>query len=184
MQLVQTVPPTSEPITLDEAKTFLRILEDDDNATITSMIKSAREYAENYTNRQFEIATYELLAERFVQDIKLPKNPIKTLTSIEYMDENGDYQVLDSSFYYLYGEDDIFKFHFDETISHKTHKQAIKYTFVSGYDVVPESIIAYMNILISTLYENRELYIIGVSVDKLANPMALKLLDMYRVQPI
>lgn len=184
MYLVQTVAPIQEPISLEDAKVFLRILDNLDDTTIASMIKSSREYAENYTNRQFETATYELFTDRFTQDLKLPKNPIKTLTSVEYMDENGDYQVLDSSYYYLYGEDDIFKVHFDNTVSHKNHKNAIKFTFDSGYDVVPESITAYMKVLISTLYENRELYIVGVPVDKLANPMAVKLLDMYRVQPV
>ncbi len=184
MYLVQTLAPTSEPISLEEAKDFLRILENDDDTTITSMIKSSRGYAENYTNRQFEIATYELYTDTFCQDMKLPKNPIKTLTSVEYMDENGDYQILPSSDYYLYGEDDIYKVHFDNTVSHKTRKNAIKFTFDSGYDVVPEGIKAYIQILISTLYENRELYVVGVPVDKLANPMAIKMLDMYRVQSI
>lgn len=184
MYLVQTVVPTAEPLSLEDAKNFMRILEDDSDSDIISMIKSAREYAENYTNRQFKVATYELFTDCITQDLRLPKNPIKTLSSVEYMDDSGDYQVLDSSKYYLYGEDDIYKIHFEETITHKAHKNAIKITFDSGYDVVPEGIISYLKILVSTLYENRELYLIGVSVDKLANPMALKMLDMYRVQPI
>ena len=183
MYLVQTVSPTNEPLSLVNAKAFMRIIESDDDVTITSMIKSSREYAENYTNRQFEVATYELFTNGFIQDMEMPKNPIKTLAKIEYMDENGTYQILDSSFYYLYGENDIFKIHFEQTISHKVHKNAIKFTFDSGYATVPEGIIAYLMVLVSTLYENRELYIVGVSIDKIANPMIHKMLDMYRVQP-
>jgi len=183
MQLVQTVAPVNEPISLEEAKTFLRILENDDDSTVTSMIKSAREYAENYTNRQFEIATYELCTENFIQDMKMPKNPIKTLTSVEYMDENGVYQELDTDFYYLYGENDIFKVHFDQIVSHKTHKNAIKFTFDSGYETVPESIIAYMNLTISTLYEERKL-LTDFKKNEEAYKLFIKLLDMYRVQSI
>lgn len=184
MYLVQTVAPIQEPVSLEEAKDFMRILENDDDASILSMIKSATSYAENFTNRQFEQATYELFAEHWTQDICLPKNPIKTLDKIEYMDNNGVYQILDSANYYLYGEYDIFKVHFDKTESHKCHKNAIKYTFVSGYDAVPEEIKSFILVLVSTLYENRELYVIGASIETEANPIAMRMLKMYRVQPI
>lgn len=184
MYLVQTVAPTQEPISLQEAKDFMRILESDDDATIEAMIKSATSYAENFTNRQFETATFELFAENFTQDIQLPKNPIKDLVSIEYMDQDGVYQVLDSANYYLYGEYDIFKVHFVKTVSHKTHKNAIKYNFISGYDNVPEGIKSFILVMVSTLYENRELYVIGASIETEANPIAMRMLKMYRVQTI
>ena len=183
MYLVQTVAPANEPLSLEDAKSFMRILESDDDTTIEAMIKSAREYAENYTNRQFEVATYELFTDKFVQDLKLPKNPIKDLTKIEYMDENGDYQILDSSYYYLYGENDIFKVHFDTTVAHKTHKNAIKFTFDSGYDVVPESIVSYIRLDVSTLNEERVL-LTDFKKNKEVYEMFIKMLDMYRVQPI
>ena len=93
MNYTQIVAPTSEPLTLEDAKTFMRILEDDDDALITSMIVGAREFAENYTNRQFVEATYELITNRFILDMKLRHNPIKSISKIEYMDENGDYQI-------------------------------------------------------------------------------------------
>ena len=184
MDLVQTVAPIEEPITLQVAKDFLRVIETDDDTEIQAMITSAREYAENYTNRQIKSATYELYLEEFSETIQLPKNPIQSITSIEYMDESGVYQTLDSASYYTYLDNEITTIFFEDMPDHKDHKRAIKITFVSGYSAVPESITAYIKILVSTLYENRELYIIGVSVDKLANPMALKMLDMYRVQPI
>lgn len=184
MYLVQTVPPANQPISLQEAKDFMRILESDDDATIEAMIKSATSYAENFTNRQFETATFELFAEHWTQDITLPKNPIKDLQKIEYMDNNGVYQILDSANYYLYGEYDIFKVHFDKTESHKCHKNAIKYTFESGYDNVPEEIKSFILVMVSTLYENRELYVIGASIETEANPIAMRMLKMYRVQTI
>jgi uncharacterized phiE125 gp8 family phage protein len=184
MYLVQTVAPINEPVSLDEAKKFMRILENDDDTLIESMIIGAREYAENYTNRQLMTATYELYLSDFIQDFKMPKNPIQSITSIEYMDEDGNYQVLDSSLYYLYGDNDISKIHFEDFEDHKEHKKAIKITFVAGYTTVPSSIIAYIKVLVSTMYENREQYIIGVSAETNANPMINKLLDMYRVQPI
>ena len=55
---------------------------------------------------------------------------------------------------------------------------------LSGYDVVPSGIIAYIRMAVSTMYENRESYVIGVSIDKNANPLLDKMLNMFRIQPI
>lgn len=184
MNLVQTVAPTSEPITLEEAKHFMRILEDDDDTLIESMIIGAREYAENYTNRQLMSATFELTTDIIYSGFKLPKSPVQSITKIEYMDEDGVYQVLDTSDYYSYIDNEITKLDVNILPTYKDDKRAFKITFVSGYDTVPNSIISFMKVLISTMYENREQYIIGVSANTNANPMINKMLDMYRVQPI
>jgi len=184
MNYTQTVAPTAEPLLLADAKTFMRILETDDDALITSMIVAAREFAENYTNRQFKQATFELITNRFIDGMKLRKNPIQSISSIQYMDENGTYQTLSTENYYLYFDNGIGHLHFEDLPSIKDDKRAVKITFVSGYATVPSSIVSYLKVLVSTLYENREQYIVGVNVDTLANPMINKMLDMYRIQPL
>lgn len=184
MQLIQTVAPTKEPITLDEAKLFMHIIEDDEDDLITSMIVASREYAENYTNRQLETATFELITDGLVQDFKLPKNPVQSISKIEYMDLEGNYQTLDTSNYYLFVDYGVSKIHFEEFPSHKEDKRAIKITFISGYATVPSSIKTYMKMLVSTVYENREHYVIGASIETNANPMLDKMLDFYRIKPI
>lgn len=184
MNYTQTVAPTSEPLSLADAKTFMHILETDEDDLISSMIVGAREYAENYTNRQFKDATFELITNCFVQDMKLRHNPIKSISKIEYMDANGNYQTLSTDNYYLYYENGIGTLYFTETPSIKDDKRAVKITFISGYTTVPSSIIAYIKVLVSTMYENREQYIVGVSVETLANPIINKMLDMYRVKPL
>lgn len=184
MYLVQTVAPTKEPITLAEAKLFMRILEDDDDALITSMIVGAREYAENYTNRQLMPATFELTLNSFAQDLQIPKAPLNSITKIEYMDVDGMYQTLDTSLYYSYGENGTSKLHFESGLpTFKDDKRAVKITFTSGYTTVPSSIVSFIKVLVSTMYENREQYVIGVSIDTMANPLVFKMLDMYRVRP-
>lgn len=184
MNYTQTVAPTSEPLSLTDAKDFMRIIETDDDAMITSMIVGAREFAENYTNRQFVAATYELITDRFVQDMKLRHNPIKTISKIECMDETGVYQTLSTDEYYLYYDNSIGRIHFNSFPSIKDDKRAVKITFTSGYDTIPTSIVSFLKVFVSTIYENREFYIIGVSVDKFANPMIVQMLNFYRVQPL
>lgn len=43
----------TEPITLNDAKLYLRVDSDDDNDLIRSLITAAREYAEGFQNRVF-----------------------------------------------------------------------------------------------------------------------------------
>ena len=47
--------PTSEPVTLAEAKNFLRVTITDDDLLISSLITAAREACEAFTGRSFWI---------------------------------------------------------------------------------------------------------------------------------
>jgi len=184
MYLVQTVAPIKEPITLNEAKAFAVVFEDEDNALLESFISTAREYAENYTNRQFELATFELYTDRFTQNMVIPKGHIKSIEKIEYMDNDGIYQILDTNLYYLFGENDIFRVHFEKTMPHKHHKKAIKITFVAGYDSVPNSIKTYIKHIVSTMYENREKFYQGTNISEIIGDMYISILYKYRIQPL
>lgn len=184
MNLIQTVSPLEEPLSLEDAKNFMHIIEDDENTLIEDMIRSAREYAENYTNRQLEVATFELINEIIYCGFKLPKNPVKSITKIEYMDSNGTYQIMPNTDYYVYIDNGISKLHINKMPSYKCDKRAFKITFVGGYDVVPSSIVSYIKMLVSTMYENRESYVIGASINTSANPLLDKMLNMYRIQSV
>jgi uncharacterized phiE125 gp8 family phage protein len=184
MNLVQIVAPIAEPLSLDDAKTFMHILEDDEDDLITSMIESAREYAENYTNRQFEIATWELITECMYSGLTIDKSTVTEIVTVEYMDEDSVYQTLSTDDYYLYFEHGAGKLHFDSIPSHKDDKRAFKITFKAGYATVPSGIVSFLKVFVSTIYENRELYIIGVSVETMANPAIIQMLNFHKVQSI
>ena len=192
MYLVQKVAPINDLLSLDEAKSFMRILDNDSDSDIQAIIKSCIEYVENYTNRQFITATYELYTETFIKNMRLPKNPIQSITSIEYLDEDGVYQTLSTDYYYIYGENGVSKIYFQDTLpTHKEHKNAIRITFIAGYGddstSVPESIKSCVKVLVSTLYENREHYVVGftsVSIETEANPIIDKMLCMYKVREV
>lgn len=182
--LVQKVGPTTEPVSVVEAKSFLRVLGNEDDLLIASIIKASREYAEQITGSQFMEATFELYTEKFEDDFKLPKNPIKSIESIEYMDDNENYQVLDNSTYYFYEEFGISKIKYKTfpDVSTIEHKKAIRITFKSGFESVPESIKAWIKVKVSTLYENREQFVIGASITSFDDKFVDCLLNPYKIK--
>lgn len=58
-------PPTATPITLVEAKEFLRVTDNLQDATIISLINEATTYVERKTRRQLCSATYALVLDSF-----------------------------------------------------------------------------------------------------------------------
>lgn len=86
--------PDIEPITLDEAKIFLRIDGTDQNDVIESLIIAARQEAEKITRRQFITATWELRLDYFPEIIYLPMPSLQSVTSVKYLDYSGTEQTL------------------------------------------------------------------------------------------
>ena len=182
MQLIQTVAPAQEPISLEDTKDFLRVLDTDSDNLITSLIVAVREHVENVTNRQLERATFELLASDFIS--KLPKNPISSIEKIEYMNADGNYVLLDASTYYLYERNGIGYISYSEIPNILDHKQAVKITFISGYVTVPETIKQYIRITVSNLFENKEPWVIGASVAKINGELIENLLSPHKIRSI
>jgi len=90
--LVQTVAPTAEPVSLEEAKWHLRIDTDDNDYIIEGLIKAAREHAEAVLNRALLSQTWCMYLEDWPDDedyIEIPYPPLQSITSIIYTDYNG-----------------------------------------------------------------------------------------------
>lgn len=117
--------PTVEPITLDDAKNFLRIDASDtsDDTLITALIKAARSLVEAHTNRALLTQTWDYWMDSFPPSqhgqragwwdgvregalssiveaqgtIRLPKAPLQTVNSITYYDTTDTAQTTDLS---------------------------------------------------------------------------------------
>lgn len=186
--IIQKVAPSQEDInkilSLDEAKSFMRIVSTDEDEDIQSYIKAAIADAEGITNRQFAKATYELYLSIFPwENFKLPKNPINEIVSIQYMDLEGNYQTIDSSTYYLFSRYEVghIAFNVFPNFKIKNHKKAVRITFISGYlEDFPMDLKQWLKVRVSTLYENREEITLGVSVSK--NNHVDSILKRYRIR--
>lgn len=99
MGLVRTVEPVLEPATLQEVKTHARVVHTDEDVYIESLIASARSYAEMFTRRAIITQTWQLTLFGFPRIIILPNPPLQTVSSIQYVDQDGSTQTLSTDVY-------------------------------------------------------------------------------------
>ena len=77
------MPPAIEPVTLDEAKTWLKLDTSDDDATVIRLIASARQMVEQYTRRALITQTWRLnlVKPPALPFIILPKAPVQQVVN-------------------------------------------------------------------------------------------------------
>ena len=102
MGITQSTAPTHEPITLAEAKAWLRESEPYEEDRIQSLIGAARDYVERVTGRQLVTATWQLTMPTLSGVIEPPHPPLAGVTSITYNDSSGDSQTVASSVYSVF----------------------------------------------------------------------------------
>lgn len=183
--IVQKVAPIQadidEILSLEDAKRFIRVVDTDDDADIQSFIDSAITEAQDITNRQFATATYELYLSEFKREIKLPKNPIQEIISIEYLDSSNSYITLDPTSYFLCEDLEIGVVVFRVIPGIKSERNAIRITFKCGYKTnFPADLKQWLKVRVSTLFEYREELTAGISISK--NNHVDSILQRYRIR--
>lgn len=99
MALTLVTAPPVEPISLDQAKTHLRVTASDQDALIAGLIAGAREHLEAVTKRAFVYQIWDWTLDGFPCWFKVPKPPLLEIVSIKYLDTNRALQTLDASTY-------------------------------------------------------------------------------------
>lgn len=153
------------PISVQDVKAQIRIELDDttQDAYLTDLIKTALEYCENETGRDYTETTWDEILEGFPGSdgrICLPRSPVKSVTSITYFDTNGDSQTVDSADYILIKPTTLPGFLEPAPSkvwpSSQCRPNAVTVRFVTGYTTVPETLRHCIRLLVGTYHENRE----------------------------
>ena len=191
MALTTITAPAYEPVTLEEAKLWLRVDTDDDSqdAMILLLIIAMREYAEGLTGRALVQRTLEYRIDEFPDGpIELPMPPLRSVTSIQYVDSDGT-QSLDAS-PTAWQVDTVSEpgrvapltsASWPATLEDELG--AIRIRYVAGYahpNAIPRKVRLWMQSRMATLYEHREQIFIGAVV-RIPRDFVDGLLDDLRV---
>ena len=165
----RTVDPVAEPVLLEELRDHIRHEDTEvDLAYLHAVINAARTAVEEQLGRALITQTWRLTLDRFPCVVRLPRPPLQSVTSIQYVDTDGATQVLSSALYRVDTNSEparIEPAYGESWPSTRGVIGAVTVTFVAGYgDVgaaVPELIRHWIKVLAGTMYEHREEVITG-----------------------
>jgi uncharacterized phiE125 gp8 family phage protein len=96
--------PAVEPITAAQAISYMRLgaLDATETAYLTGLIKTAREYCEDFQNRAYITQTWEMSLCDFYRDvIEIPKGNLQSINSVKYTDSVGAVTTLTENTGYI-----------------------------------------------------------------------------------
>lgn len=183
-------PATAEPVTVAELERHARIATTDEAAELALYIAAARADVERFLHRQLMPATWTLYCDGFADSMSLPHSPVSSVSSVQYLDADGDLQTLAVTIYQtdliseparvLLAEDQ----EWPDTQGNTVH--TVRITYVAGYTdrfAVPAPIRLAILHQASDLYEHREarIDIEGSTRSIESNPVTEQLLSRYRI---
>jgi len=166
-----TTAATIKPITLDEIKSNLNLYTDftDDDELLDGLIAVAVDYVENFTRRALLTQVITLTCDGFPDYFELERPALQSVTSIQYIDSDGNTQTLDSSKYSVDTSSTpgrVVEAYGETWPSTQSIINSVTVVYVSGYTSaanVPNQIKQAIKVLVSDFYKDRESYVVGVS---------------------
>lgn len=195
MSLSLITAPGLEPISLAEAKQQVRLTPDStaEDELLVALIAAARHHAEAVTSRQLLEATWDWQLDEICGDVvQIPRPPLRSITSVSYLDTSGVAQTWSSANYQYAAPAGPYAVHgrlapmptATWPLAGSGYLNAVTIRFKAGYGTtpedVPEAIRMAMRLMIGAWFENREDFIVGDSSEPI--PLgALALLTPFKV---
>ena len=179
-----TVQPKGSPITLNNAKQFLRITGTDEDELIASMIAQAANMAELYLRRSLITRTIKLTLDslplannrqewwsgsrevsiselyKVADSIRLPYPPIIAISSFTYYTTDDSSNTLASSNYFLDESGRLCLTNGGSWPQNLRDKKAIEIVYTAGYgdtpDQLPQGSQGAIRLLVSKIYQDRD----------------------------
>jgi uncharacterized phiE125 gp8 family phage protein len=168
--LTEVTAPTAEPVTVAELRTHSRIDDiTEEGPLLVRLIKAARRWCEAFLSQSMVNTTFDLTLDCFpAWEIRLPRCPLQSVTSITYIDANGDSQTVSSSDYIVDTKTKpgrITPAFGDSWPSTQSRINAVTVRFVAGYgaaaSAVPDEWKQAILLLAGHWYGNREAGLVG-----------------------
>lgn len=180
--------PTSEPVTVAQAKARLNILEGTDfDSVIDDMIAEARSAVEAFLKQSLLFTVWKLRIDGcFPWEIRLPVGPLRTTTglSIQYVDGAGDTQTLATTEYQVsLGSTGVIRAAYGKSWpAVRNVMDAVSVTFKAGESAAGDlrpAILSALYLEIGNRFAHRESVIVGVSGGELSSLSARNLLSPF-----
>lgn len=189
MSLKRIIPPAEDPITLAEAKLYLRVDSTADDDLITDMVSAATRQAENFTRRAFVTQTWDQIMDSPDTLIEVRRPPLISVDGIYATDTDGvESELAAATYYYVDTASEPGRVRLRTGATWPTWPEIreiagfrIRYTCgYGGASDVPEDIKLAIRRTVASWYENREDYITGAVAANLPEN-AESILSDYRV---
>lgn len=167
MNLTRTFDSTSEVVSLSDVKNQLRITTTADDDSLRLFIAACRRYVEHFLGKTLVTSTWEWKVDCFSSCMVMPMGPVQSITSIQYVDANGDTQTLSSSNYQFDKRGRLKPAYGLSWPSTRSQFDAVTVTYVAGETHagnVPEDIKHALLLLVGSADVGRENTVIGAGV--------------------
>jgi uncharacterized phiE125 gp8 family phage protein len=179
--------PAAEPITLAEAKQFIRVEHDDDDDVVSALIVGSRIHVEAQTRRALITQSWRLTRDVWPETGCLPvlPVPVKTLDAVRVYKSDGTTQTIDAAAFVLDKAAAPARLAFTRGALPAPERPVagIEIDVTCGYGDaadVPEALRQAIRLLVAHWYENRGLIAVGREVAVLPQTVS-SLIAPYRV---
>lgn len=183
MGLLLVTPPATTPVTVAEARAFLKINSAAEDSTLNIIIAGLTDYFEGaygILGRAFAPQTWELTLDAFpTTEIEIPLPPLISVDSVKYDDGDGIEQTVDPGDYYV---DIVSQVGWVVPItgvswpSTLSAANALRIRFTAGYATLPPSMKLGLLTAIGLKHENRDM----TNDALLQHPLVSDLMKPYR----
>lgn len=162
MAAILIEPPADEPLSLAEAKNYLRVEHAADDALIQSMIAAARIQVEARTRRALLAQTWRMVLDRWPASgaIASPASPLREVVAARVYDQAGEAQALNPEIFILNRAvaPGLIAFDAGRVIHPRRTVAGIELDIEAGYGAaadVPAPLLQAMRLLLARAYEYR-----------------------------
>jgi uncharacterized phiE125 gp8 family phage protein len=164
-------PPAAEPVSLDEAKAFLKLETDADDSLLATLIAAARVAIETRTRRVLVSQAWRLYLDDLprAKSVQLPIMPLISVDAVTVYDGTGEPIVLPATDYLadIITEPPRLRFNVSAPIDAGIEMNGVEIDFTAGYGDpadVPEPLRMAVLQLVALWYERREPVAFGGAV--------------------
>ena len=186
MSAILLTGPPLEPLTIDEAKAFLRVANDDDDAVIAALIAAARNHVEALTRRGLLLQTWRFVLDAWPADGRVrPRiGPLRSLVAVRLYDHAGNAATIDVQSFVIDVSSDTIAAPRWTLPAPERASAGIEIDVQIGFGANPADVPDVLRHAIRTLvahwYENRGLAAIGQSIAMLPGSVNA-MISSYRV---